>query len=321
MDDLTRRVNDSLALINEYLTATRGRAPVNSQLIDYAIDGVSTFALGGKHLRAALVHISAGELPAERQIIATTFGACVDLLHGAFNIHDDIIDRDDTRRGHPTVHAAVREEYADAHLGTSIGIAAGDIALNGALQILVTSPLDDALVRQAMRILTDAAQQTILGEVLDIAHTVGQAPDPALVRLSNDLKTSDYTFGAPLKLGALAAERDPASMGPIARELGRAFQAADDIAGSVGDSEATGKLAGGDVLHGRATLMTMRMGGDELDTDPLALGAIVHEVVEEGQAHLRLARTHIDEAVLSDSIRAGLHAVADDVERMLRTYA
>lgn len=86
------------------------------------------------------------------------FGACVDIMHGAFLIHDDIIDRDDTRRGVPTVHAAVREEFGDEHLGTSIAITTGDLGLNLAIGVLLNSSLDDTLVRQALTVLNAAAE-------------------------------------------------------------------------------------------------------------------------------------------------------------------
>lgn len=316
---LQERVNASMALLNDYVASISTVAPASSPLLDHAYRGVSTFALGGKHLRARLVHIAAGQVTGVQLEAATVFGACVDMMHGAFLIHDDIIDRDDTRRGHPTVHAAVRDEFGDAHLGTSIAITTGDLGLNSAIGILIDSRLDDTLVRDALRILNAAAQQTIVGEVLDIAHSISD-PDPELVRLSNHLKTADYSFGAPLKLGALAAGRDPAPMEPIARELGRAYQAADDIAGTVGQSVETGKLAGGDVLHGRATLMTMRM-EDGADADPLRLAEIIADVVGEGQAHLDVARTLIDKAVLEPGIRENLHEVTDRIEGMLRTYA
>ncbi|MDO5511635.1 polyprenyl synthetase family protein [Corynebacterium sp.] len=317
--NLQQRVDASMALLNDHLASISTVAPAPSRLLDHAYQGVSTFALGGKHLRARLVHLSAGEVSGAQLEAATVFGACVDMMHGAFLIHDDIIDRDDTRRGHPTVHAAVRDEFGDEHLGTSIGITAGDLGLNSSIGILIHSTLPDTLVREALRILNAAAQQTIVGEILDIAHSI-TVPDPELVRLSNHLKTADYSFGAPLKLGALAAGRDPAPMEPIARELGRAYQAADDIAGTVGHSGQTGKLAGGDVLHGRATLVTMRM-GDDTDVDPLRLADIIADVVGEGQAHLDVARTLIDKAALEPGIRKDLHDVTDRIEGMLRTYA
>jgi len=130
---IERRIAGSLALINDHVASISTLAPTNSRLLDHAYQGVSTFALGGKHLRARLVHISAGDVTGAQLQAATVFGACVDMMHGAFLIHDDIIDRDDTRRGHPTVHAAVRDEYRDEHLGTSIGITTGDLGLNSAI--------------------------------------------------------------------------------------------------------------------------------------------------------------------------------------------
>ncbi len=318
-DDLNRRIDASLTLLSEFLVRNSALSPVESRLVTMAHEGVAAFSLGGKHLRSRLVHISAGEVTGDQLRAATIFGACVDLLHGAFLIHDDIIDRDDVRRGQPTIHAAVRDEYDDAHLGTSVAIVAGDLGINGALQLLLDSDLEDGLVRRGLQLLAAAAQETIIGEILDISHVAEPEPDLEQVRLSNHLKTSEYSFGTPLKLGALAAGRDPRPMKPIAHALGCAYQAADDIAGVVGDSAITGKQAAGDLVHGRATLMTTRMQGDEgRDADRMA--AIVADVVAEGDAHLGEARRLIDATDLNPGIRAGLHQITDRIEGMLRAH-
>jgi geranylgeranyl diphosphate synthase, type I len=317
--DLDQRVDDSLRLLREFLDRGRDHVPHGARLLAMAYEGVAAFSLGGKHLRSRLVHISAGEVTGEQLYAATVFGACVDLLHGAFLIHDDIIDRDDMRRGQPTIHAAVRDEFGDAHLGISLAIVAGDLGINGALRLLLTSGLDDARVREGMRLLSAAAHETITGEILDIAHTADPEPDLEQVRLSNHLKTSEYSFGTPLKLGALAAGRDPAPMKLIAHALGSAYQAADDIAGAVGDSRLTGKTTAGDVVQGRATLMTMRMDAGRA-ADPEHLAEIVGAVIAEGDAHLAQARRLIDTTDLTPGIREGLHHVTNRIERMLRTH-
>lgn len=316
---LTERVADSLSLIAEYLADPGHRAPADSRLLHLSHEGLRSFALGGKHLRSRLVHLSAGEVDGPGRYAATVFGACVDLMHGAFLIHDDIIDRDDLRRGEATIHARVREEFGDAHLGVSVAIVAGDLGVNGALQLLSDSELDDALVRQGLRLLTAAARETFTGEILDIAHLADPAPDLARVRLSNDLKTSEYSFGTPLKLGALAAGRDPAPMKSLGRALGCAYQAADDIAGALGDRRNTGKDPAGDLVHGRATLLTTRL-GTVVAADPAHLRAAVAAVIAEGDAHLAEARQLIDAADLAPGIRAGLHDLSDRMERMLRAH-
>ena len=318
--DLDARVTASLDLLEEFLARGRRRhVSTDAPLLALAYDGVTTFALGGKHLRSRLVHISAGDVTGENLYAATVFGACVDLLHGAFLIHDDIIDRDDMRRGQATIHARVREAYGDAHLGTSLAIVAGDLGINGALQLLLTSDLADDAVRRGMRVLSAAAHETITGEILDIAHLAEPDPDLEQVRLSNHLKTSEYSFGTPLKLGALAAGRDPAPMQPIAHALGNAYQAADDIAGAVGDSDATGKQAGGDVVNRRATLVTMRM-DPEHPPRPEELDRIIRTVIDEGDAHLADARRLIGEADLAPFIRENLHHITNRIERMLRAH-
>ncbi|QGU03416.1 polyprenyl synthetase family protein [Corynebacterium comes] len=320
-EDLETRVDASLELLEDFLARGRRHHVSNDvPLLAMAYDGVATFSLGGKHLRSRLVHISAGDVTGEELYAATVFGACVDLLHGAFLIHDDIIDRDDMRRGRKTIHAAVRETYGDAHLGTSLAIVAGDLGINGALQLLLTSDLADDLVRRGMRLLSAAAHETITGEILDIAHLAEPDPDLEQVRLSNHLKTSEYSFGTPLKLGALAAGRDPETMRPIAHALGNAYQAADDIAGAVGDSAVTGKQTAGDVVNRRATLVTMRMPADG-PTDPQTLAEIIRTVIAEGDAYLADARRLIDEIDLAPGIRENLHHITKRIEGMLRAHA
>lgn len=314
------RVSASLELMADFLTRAGRQTPTESQLLNISYEGVRSFALGGKHLRSRLVHISAGDVDDDGLYAATVFGACVDLLHGAFLIHDDVIDRDDMRRGERTIHARIRDEFGDAHLGTSVAIVAGDLGVNGALRLLSDSELDDATVRQGLRLLTAAAHETFTGEILDIAHLADPAPDLEDVRLSNNLKTSEYSFGTPLKLGALAAGRDTAPMKPIGQALGCAYQAADDIAGVIGDSRDTGKQAAGDVIHGRYTLMTMRLTDDAVN-DPRRVRGVVDAVITEGDAHLTEARSLIDRTELDPTIRAGLHSVADRIERMLRAHA
>ncbi|MGP6173195.1 polyprenyl synthetase family protein [Corynebacterium sp. A21] len=318
--DLEERVADSMRLLKEFLDHGRRLVPTDARLLTMAYDGVSTFSLGGKHLRSRLVHVSAGEVDQDGLYAATVFGACVDLLHGAFLIHDDIIDRDDLRRGLPTIHAAVRDEFGDSHLGDSIAIVAGDLGINGALQLLLNSELEDDLVRRGMKLLAAAAQETITGEILDVAHQADPHPEVEQVRLSNQLKTSEYSFGTPLKLGALAAGRDPAPMSPIAQELGCAYQAADDIAGAVGESTITGKSAAGDIIRGRATLMTIRMSAG-FPVTPDQLAEIIRLVISEGDAHLARARLLIDGTTQDPGVREGLHQITNHIEGMLRTHA
>lgn len=316
--DVTERVNASINLVRSFLADARGQVPVDCDLLVDAHDAVATFALGGKHLRSMLVHIAAGEVSGDKRYAAEVFGACIDLMHAAFLIHDDVIDSDDFRRGVPTIHSVVRQRTGDYHLGTSVAITAGDLAFNAAYRLLAQAGLPGDLTIEAFRIVTDAADLTIIGELLDIAHSVNPAPTPELVGTSNRLKTAVYSFAAPLKLGSLAAGRPISDMDAVAEELGGAYQVADDIAGAIGCYDKTGKVAGGDVKQGRATLMTIRL---DYGLESEDLHQVVEDVIAEGQAHLTRARQLIGDLDVPKTTSDGLYGVADRIADMLVDHA
>ncbi|WP_295627824.1 polyprenyl synthetase family protein [uncultured Corynebacterium sp.] len=312
------RTEASVALLSDVLDAQiADSTPDGPSMMADVLEGIGRVSLGGKHLRARLVHIASGPVDGADADEAILLGACVDLLHGAFLIHDDIIDRDDIRRGEATIHAAVRDDLAAAghdagdaaHDGTSLAIIAGDLALIGVQQMILGSDLSDARARRALQILGNATTVTLGGELLDIIH--GTRPGSASgddVRCSSWMKTSVYTFEAPLQLGAMIAGRDEEVMVPIGRDLGRAYQAADDLAGAFGATADTGKTAGGDVERGRSTLVTMRR-GTEAD--------VIAQVVAEGREYLDRARGAIADAGLPDDVAAGLRSVAASIENSL----
>jgi polyprenyl synthetase len=106
-DLIDARVADSIAFLRDHLSSLRGSAPSPSAFLEHAYCRLSASALGEAPEGSACPHqcwqCELGKLHA-----AVVFGACVDLIHGAFLIHDDIIDRENIRRSMPTAHAAVR---------------------------------------------------------------------------------------------------------------------------------------------------------------------------------------------------------------------
>ena len=313
VDDRTAESVNLLARVLEGQASAA--APGGPGHMSELLGGRARAARGGKHLRARLGHLAAGQVTGPAAEAAVVLGACVDLLHGAFLIHDDVIDRDDIRRGSPTIHADVRDRLAlrggdpaeAAHDGVSMAIIAGDLALVGVQQILLASDLTDHQVRRALGILGNAATVTLGGELRDVIN--GAIPaDADRIRESSWMKTSVYTFGPPLRLGAMIAGRDEEPMVPVGRDLGRAYQAADDLAGAFGATADTGKTAGGDVKRGRSTLVTMRDGAE---------ADVIAEVIAEGRGYLDGARAAIAAAKLPDDMAAALRGVADDIEGSL----
>lgn len=231
----------------------------------------------GKRLRSRLVMLAACSDGPHDHDAAAAVAASYGLLHAAFILHDDVIDRDDMRYGRPSLHAAHAAVAASrgmsddlaTHRGYTRSILAGDLALAAAYRLLLAATADmPAPARDELqRILHDTVVTTTLGELLDVElslspdmHAGGDpAADPRTEALRTaELKTAVYTFCAPLKSGALLAGLGPeqvAAVGRIGTHLGMAFQLEDDLLGVFGDPGTIGKPVGGDLREGKHTYL------------------------------------------------------------------
>lgn len=312
---LDQRVAESLDCLRTHCDAVENS--LHEPRVMQAVRGLRDTALGGKHLRARLVHIAAGDVAGEQHDTAVVFGAAIDMLHAAFLIHDDVIDEDPLRRGEVTIHERVRRETGSRRVGDGVGILTGDLGLVATFQFLSQQGISLEHSQKAMQLMTRCAAETVAGEILDVQHLVEEDVDIDSVRASNLLKTTLYSFTAPLHLGAIAANRDDEDtlelFSQVASCLGHAYQAADDIAGVLGDTARTGKVSGGDVQAGRRTLLTLRL-------EQMSLENAVREVVAEGEEHIAQARTLLADAPLAPFTRAGLSDTTAQLETQLHAY-
>lgn len=240
---------------------------------------VLTHTRSGKRLRSRLVVLAAqvgerGPSAATADAVAAV-AAVYGLLHAAFILHDDVIDRDDMRYGRPSLHAShaagarsrgMSGESA-IHRGYSRSILAGDLALAAAYRLLLagTAEVQAPEREQLQRILHDTVVTTTLGELLDVELALAPAggdAGPADLRSealrTAELKTAVYTFQAPLMSGALLAGLETEqvqAVGRIGTQLGMAYQLEDDVQGVFGDQESTGKPVGGDLREGKHTYL------------------------------------------------------------------
>ena len=240
---------------------------------------------GGKRLRGALVllgHEAGGGRPADA--LLPSLG--MELLHAYLLIHDDFMDRDELRRGGPTLHvtltrevkaaqrgsasdtaaanpvtADARAEGAAAHLGGSLAILAGSLCEAWALELFLASPLPAERTLAAARHLAQALAEVTVGQMLDLSAPLGPELSALSVLRIEALKTGSYTFELPLLLGAqLAGASDEvlAALRAHALPLGQAFQITDDLLGVFGAPEATGKSSTNDLREGKRTLLVAR---------------------------------------------------------------
>lgn len=200
--------------------------------------------------------------------------ACaLELFHAAALIHDDVIDRSDTRRGRPAAHRhfeALHLEHgwrgSKAHFGVAAAILLGDLLQSWADELLQRAC--DSVADRAVALATRAhfnrmRSEVAVGQYLDVleeqrAEFAEQREQ--LERSTRVLvyKSAKYSVEAPLLIGgALAgatAEQEQA-LSEFGLPVGVAFQLRDDLLGVFGDAELTGKPAGDDLLEGKRTVL------------------------------------------------------------------
>lgn len=203
---------------------------------------------GGKRLRAALV--GAGALVFGGSLAeALSFATAMELVQTYLLIHDDWMDQDAERRGGPSAHVMLSRSRTP-HLAASSAVLSGDLASAMALAELAAAPLPAPRIVRAVARLSDTLADVIAGQELDLST---RAIDVAAMHA---LKTSAYTTTGPLLLGAAAAGADGAAEATIrayGRPLGVAFQIEDDLLGTFGTAEETGKPVGADLRAGKKT--------------------------------------------------------------------
>ncbi|MEU3526090.1 family 2 encapsulin nanocompartment cargo protein polyprenyl transferase [Streptomyces sp. NPDC038707] len=211
-------------------------------------DGTPAAGNAGKAIRPALVLAAAAALggPAARAA-AVRAAAAVELVHNFTLLHDDVMDRDTTRRHRPTAWTV---------FGDTDAILAGDALQALALRLLAEDP-HPASVPAAAR-LAACVVELCEGQHADTALEQ-RAPDA--VTLDEVLAMAEAKTGALLgcacALGALyagAGAEEVAALDGFGRQAGLAFQLIDDVIGIWGDPRHTGKPAGADLAARKKSL-------------------------------------------------------------------
>nr|MDT0662121.1 polyprenyl synthetase family protein [Micromonospora sp. DSM 115978] len=261
--DLRRRVDAALAA---FLADQRGwLSGVDATLLPVA-DAITAFVLGGgKRLRPAFAYWGyRGAGGADSDPVVAALSA-LEFVQASALIHDDLIDRSDTRRGEPAIHrrfAALHRDSGWAGDGEGFGDAAaillGDLCLVWSDGLLHGSGLDPVVLARGRPVFDEMRTEVTVGQYLDV-HT--QASGDLSVERAGQVaryKSAKYTVERPLLLGAALADAPAAvrtAYSGYGLALGEAFQLRDDVLGVFGDPEQTGKPAGDDLREGKRTYL------------------------------------------------------------------
>ncbi len=195
---------------------------------------------GGKRLRPMLV-VMAAHACGYRGWRHITLAAVIEFIHTATLLHDDVVDESDLRRGRETAHEV---------WGNAASVLVGDFLYSRAFQMMV-----DVDSMRVMDLLSDTTNRIAEGEVEQLLNL----RDPGVTRdryFSVIEKKTAQLFEAACRLGAVLAgkeELEPA-MARYGRDLGIAFQIADDVLDYMADAGTMGKNAGDDLAEGKPTL-------------------------------------------------------------------
>lgn len=196
---------------------------------------------GGKRLRPALVLLSS-RLCGFRGPEAVHFAAVIELIHTATLVHDDIIDNADLRRGRPSVNA---------RWDNGITVLMGDWLL----MTSVSMALEQRDYR-ALELLTNVVRHMIEGEFLQ-RELIGRLDVSEEQHLEiSECKTA-CLFSACAGIGAILGNKDEEqlhSLEAYGRNLGLAFQLADDLLDFISRKDVLGKPVAHDLHEGRITL-------------------------------------------------------------------
>lgn len=216
---------------------------VSSQVQGVEDVGRHTLEAGGKRLRPAFVSLAAKTtgLPYERDR-TVRLGACMEMIHMATLIHDDVIDNAATRRG---------RETASALFGNTGSILAGDALLAKAMVILAIDG-DLEIIRNVSQSVVEMAE----GEVRELAtrndFDLSQEDHFEVLRMKTAAFIQSCCEVGAIVGGASREHRD--ALKTYGHHIGMAFQIVDDLLDYRGDQERTGKPQATDFREGCATL-------------------------------------------------------------------
>src|SRR5882757_6714525 len=296
LDRLSELLRGDLARVNA-LILERMQSPVAliPQLAGHIV------AAGGKRLRPLLT-LAATKLcgyTGERHIRLAT---CVEFIHTATLLHDDVVDDSDLRRG---------QSSANAIWGNQSSVLVGDFLFSRAFELMVE---DGSL--KVLQILSRASSVIAEGEVhqLITSNDTGTGEDAYLEVIR--AKTAAL-FAAACRIGAVVAERpkvEEDALDAYGLNLGIAFQIIDDVLDYAAHQATLGKTVGDDFRDGKITLPVVLsfLRGDEQERQ---FWRRTLEALEQRDGDLATAITFMEKhGSLRDSIERARHygAIARD---------
>lgn len=204
---------------------------------------------GGKRLRPLVTMLVAAAID-DKGVEALPFGIALEMVHNFTLVHDDVMDRDDTRRGIETVHAA---------FGIPEAILAGDALFAKAFQVVGDMEIDGERKSHLMSILARAVILLAEGQQMDMDFEKQEIVSADDYLKMIERKTA-VLYSAAAQGGAVvagASEQLEQTMFEFGVVMGLGFQIWDDVLDLRADEKQLGKPVGSDIRNGKKTLIVI----------------------------------------------------------------
>ena len=258
-------------------------------------------AAGGKRLRPMLT-LAAARMCGYEGDRHLGLAACIEFIHTATLLHDDVVDESSLRRG---------LESANTIFGNKASVLVGDFLFSRAFQLMIADGSLDVL-----KILSDASATLAEGEVMQLI-TANDTETGESAYLDVIKSKTAVLFAAAMRIGAVVADRPKAedeALESFGMNLGIAFQLVDDVLDYSAREQTLGKAVGDDFREGKITLpviLAFRRGTDE----ERVFWRRTLENLDQSDGDLETAIAHLDRhGAITDTLDRARHygAVARD---------
>ena len=283
--------------VTEFLNQRGQQLAKISPQLDVVTESLRSFMASGKRVRPIFCWWAWRGCGGTDSDPALRAAASLEFIQGCALIHDDVMDRSDTRRGQPAVHRRFEQLHDNSNwfglandFGEASAILIGDLALTWADQAYYESGLDLEALHRGKPVYDNMRTEVVAGQYLDVLQQAQRSHDREDILKVAQFKTAKYTIERPLHLGAAwadAPESTVAALSEFGLPLGVAFQVRDDIMGVFGDPSETGKPAGDDVREGKYTFL--------IDYAYAAGNPATTEVLDGALGNPNLTHTDVDQ--------------------------
>ena len=236
-NDLRLLVDQKLSLVDDKIKDKLiSDVGLIHQMVSYHLD------TGGKKIRGLLTLGSAKLCGYQKGFRDVNLAACIELIHGATLMHDDVIDESEFRRGKKTTNEI---------WGNQSSILVGDYLLSRCFEMMVE---DEDL--EVLKLLSSTSAKIAQGEVLQLQHKSEiDMLEETYLKIIN-FKTA-VLFSAATKVGAIISKKNDKEKNALefyGKNLGLTFQIADDTLDYNSNFSLLGKKIGKDFFEGKVTL-------------------------------------------------------------------